>query len=136
MGYKQYWPESAVREFSILNDVIENCEAELERERAARRIVDKALMIAIKQIKDQEENSIMVEKKENIRLKYPVIIRYGEDQFYAPMGAEFFLDEHGVQWVKFFPDNGYHRGKENMMRTENITVIRDRERERRMAAHE
>jgi hypothetical protein len=61
---------------------------------------------------------------ENIILDYPVIIKYGDDAFYANK-AEFFMDEHNVQWVKFVPRNGYHKGKEHMLRTHLITVIRN-----------
>lgn len=73
---------------------------------------------------------------ENIKLEYPVIIRYVDEQYHAPLGAEFFMDEHGIQWVKFYPNNGYQRGKEHIVRTNDIIVIRDRDRERRAAAQE
>jgi hypothetical protein len=66
----------------------------------------------------------MIDVEQNIKLEYPVIIKYGPDAFYAD-GAEFFMDEHGHQWVKFFPKNGYHIGKEHMLRTQFITVIRN-----------
>jgi hypothetical protein len=73
---------------------------------------------------------------DNITLTYPVIVLYGESQYSAPKGAEFFTDEHGVQWVKFFPTNGYHIGKEHMLRTDRVMIIRDKDRERRAATHE
>lgn len=63
---------------------------------------------------------------ENIKLNYRVIINHGNDSYFAP-GAEFFLDEHGVQWVKFFPHNGYHVGKQHIIRTDQCFVIRDRQ---------
>jgi hypothetical protein len=37
------------------------------------------------------------------------------------------MDEQSVQWVKFVPKNGYHIGKEHMIRTSLITIIRDDE---------
>lgn len=67
---------------------------------------------------------------DNIVLKYPVIIRHGEEQYHAPKGCEVFLDEHNIQWIKFFPNNGYQRGNEHMMRTDQVIVIRDNNRER------
>lgn len=60
----------------------------------------------------------------NIILPYPIYITRGEDTWACPQGAEFFTDEHGIQWVKFRPRNGYHIGKEHMIRTENIIIIR------------
>jgi hypothetical protein len=64
---------------------------------------------------------------ENIELKYPLIIRYpaSDEQFHAPKGAEFFMDEQSVQWVKFVPQNGYQRGKEHIIRTSQVIVIRN-----------
>lgn len=62
---------------------------------------------------------------ENIKLEYPVIIKYGEDAYYADR-CEFFMDEHSIQWVKFRPRNGYHSGKEHMVRTHLVVIIRDK----------
>jgi hypothetical protein len=65
---------------------------------------------------------------ENIRLDYPVYVILhdpsGDHEFHAKSGAEFFQDEHGNQWVKFFPMNGYHSGLEHMFRTEHVTIVR------------
>lgn len=130
------WPKEAIREVTILNEALTNCEADLRRERAARQIVDQALSDALGEVKAKETSTMKTPISENIKLEYPVIIRHGEDQYHSPKGAEFFADEHGVQWVKFFPNNGYQRGMEHMMRTEGIIVVRDRERERRAAAQE
>jgi len=66
----------------------------------------------------------MIDLEKNIKLDYPVIIKYGEDAYYADR-AEVFMDEHGVQWIKFKPRNGYQIGKEHMLRTQLITVIRN-----------
>ena len=40
-------------------------------------------------------------------------------------GVEFFLDEHGYQWVKFTPANGPHRGHEHCIRTEKVYAVID-----------
>jgi hypothetical protein len=61
----------------------------------------------------------------NIVIGYAVNIRYNDDTYRAPKGAEFFMDEHGIQWVKFYPINGPKAGKEHIMRTENIMVIKE-----------
>lgn len=58
----------------------------------------------------------------NIVLDYSVIIRRG-DQFFRAKSAEFFMDEHGIQWVKFVPRNGPDVDREVCMRTENIQVV-------------
>lgn len=131
------WPEDAVREVAILSEALDNCESELRRERAARRVVDQALSDALGEVKAKEISTMeQAAKAENIVLTYPVIVRHGEDQYHSPKGAEFFMDEHGVQWVKFFPNNGYQRGMEHMMRTIGLIIVRDRERERRAGAAE
>jgi len=67
---------------------------------------------------------IGLEFSENIKLEYRVIVKLGEDSFYAD-GAEVFLDEQGIQWVKFVPRNGFHRDKEHILRTDRVTIIRD-----------
>jgi hypothetical protein len=63
---------------------------------------------------------------DNIILDYPVNIldNANETVYHCPRGAEFFLDEHDIQWVKFFPTNGYSPNVEHMMRTHNILVVR------------
>ena len=85
------------------------------------------------------KESIM-HKPDNIKLEYPVLVQHqrtdGDSVYHAPKGAEFFMDEHGIQWVKFFPTNGIYRGKEHMLRTDQCIVIRDKDREREAAAHE
>jgi hypothetical protein len=130
------WPKEAIKEVTILNEALKNCEADLLRERAARQVVDQALSDALGEVKSKETSTMDTPTSENIKLEYPVIIRRGEEQYYAPLGAEFFIDEHGFQWVKFFPNNGYQRGMEHMFRTEGVAVVRDRDRERRAAAQE
>lgn len=65
---------------------------------------------------------------ENIVLDYPVAIQdwpTTDSIYFCPAGCEFFKDEHGNQWVKFVPTNGYHRGKEHMLRTETVMVVRN-----------
>lgn len=74
------------------------------------------------------------EKHENIVLDYPVRIeRHSvadggvETTVYFATSAEFFLDEHGIQWIKFVARNGYAIGKEHFMRTDvnGFLVVRD-----------
>ena len=62
----------------------------------------------------------------NIVLDYPVAIKDwpAEDNVYFANNAEFFKDEHGNQWVKFVPKNGYQKGMEHMVRTETVIVVR------------
>lgn len=65
----------------------------------------------------------------NMILSYPVAISrsLGSDtETYYADSCEFFEDEQGIQWVKFFPQNGYHSGKEHMVRTDRdlFTVVR------------
>jgi hypothetical protein len=61
-------------------------------------------------------------QKQNIVLDYPVLISFCPDgtitTYHAP-NAVFFLDEHGIQWVKFNPENGYNRGRQHMLRTDS-----------------
>lgn len=73
-----------------------------------------------------------VAKPENIVLDYPVCVERslgaeGESELLFADSCEFFLDEHGLQWVKLVPRNGYNQGKEHMLRTDSIgfTVVRD-----------
>jgi hypothetical protein len=55
----------------------------------------------------------------NVKLDYGLTIHIGDDVFYCPNGAEFFMDEHGVQWVKYFPTNGPTRTNETIVRTDS-----------------
>ncbi len=63
--------------------------------------------------------------KENIKLEYRLRINLRDEFWVCPEGAEFFMDEHGLQWVKFFPSNGPNPGKEHMARTEKMMIVRD-----------
>lgn len=65
-----------------------------------------------------------MDAEENIKLEYSVIIKHGDDAYFAK-GCEVFVDEHKVQWVKFFPRNGYYRGREHMVQTHDVMIIRD-----------
>jgi hypothetical protein len=62
-------------------------------------------------------------REENIVLDYPVIVKIGDEEYHAKR-IEFFQDEHGFQWAKFDPSNGYHAGHQHMRRTENMLVIK------------
>lgn len=62
-------------------------------------------------------------RPDNIILDYKVkVCRAGS--FWIANSVEFFIDEHGIQWVKFEALNGYNIGKEHMLRTEDIEVVR------------
>lgn len=62
---------------------------------------------------------------ENIKLEYPVRVTdvRTDDAYHAPR-CEVFLDEHQVQWVKFVPRNGYARGNEHMIRTDQVLIAK------------
>jgi hypothetical protein len=60
----------------------------------------------------------------NIVLDYPVSIRIDDQVFQCRNGAEVFMDEHGVQWVKFIPGNGYAAGSEHMVQTVRTIIVR------------
>lgn len=68
----------------------------------------------------------------NISLDYAVRIErdlLGEadtEVFFADR-CEVFFDEHHIQWVKFWPRNGYARGRQHMIRTDSVgfTIVRD-----------
>lgn len=62
----------------------------------------------------------------NILLDYKVIVvdMRTEEEYHAD-GANFFKDEHGIQWVKFVPKNGYHIGHEHMIQSADVRVIRN-----------
>lgn len=68
----------------------------------------------------------MDEYGNNIKLDYPVIIKHANDSYYAP-SCEVFMDEHNVQWVKFTPKNGYNIGKEHIVRTSLVMIVRNEE---------
>jgi hypothetical protein len=63
----------------------------------------------------------------NIKLEYPIKVLFSpglDTVLYARHGAEVFMDEHGFQWIKFVADNGYDKGKEHMIRTTEIVIVR------------
>jgi hypothetical protein len=68
--------------------------------------------------------------KGNIQLDYRLsVLRTlpgGDDVVLHADGAEVFMDEHGIQWIKFFPKNGYDAGKEHVVRTDSsgFTIVR------------
>lgn len=61
---------------------------------------------------------------ENIKLDYSLNVRIEDETYSCPNGAEFFLDEHNIQWVKFVPRNGYAAGSEHIIRSERTIIIR------------
>lgn len=63
----------------------------------------------------------------NIQLDYKIKVLFapGMDTVLSANGAEVFMDEQGVQWIKFYATNGYDAGKEHIVRTDQIVIIRD-----------
>ena len=62
-------------------------------------------------------------RDKNIVLDYPVAVQLNEEVYFADR-AEFFVDEHGIQWIKFIAKNGYRRGEEHMIHADRVIVIR------------
>jgi len=62
----------------------------------------------------------------NIQLSYRIKVYFSamETVLYAD-GAEVFMDEHKIQWIKFFAKNGPSAGQEHIIRTEEIVIVRD-----------
>jgi hypothetical protein len=63
----------------------------------------------------------------NIQLTYRMQINSltHPDEGYQADGAEVFTDEHGVQWIKFFPRGGIDEGKEHIIRTDQVYIVRE-----------
>ena len=63
----------------------------------------------------------------NIKLNYRIKVLFapGLDTVIYADNSEVFKDEHGVQWIKFIARNGYDAGKEHMIRTDQIVIVRD-----------
>jgi hypothetical protein len=82
--------------------------------------------IANERMTGVDRENLIPNKSDNIVLTYDVIVKPdGENSLFAH-GCEFFLDEHGLQWIKFVPTNGHDRDKEHMLRTDSIyAVVRD-----------
>ena len=67
------------------------------------------------------------ELESNIVLAYPITVLFApgmEVALIAPDGCEVFVDEHNIQWVKFYPNNGPYVGREHMIRTSNVVIVR------------
>jgi hypothetical protein len=65
---------------------------------------------------------------DNIILSYPFKVLFApgmETVLFARKGGEVFIDEHGVQWIKFVAQNGPGAGKEHMIRTDQIVIVRE-----------
>jgi len=63
----------------------------------------------------------------NIILGYPMRILFapGMETVLFTNEAEVFMDEHGVEWIKFVAKNGPGAHKEHMIRTDQIVIVRD-----------
>ena len=61
----------------------------------------------------------------NIQLNYRIAVYFSqmETVLYAD-GAEVFLDEHNIQWIKFYPKNGPQAGHEHIMHTAEVVIVR------------
>jgi hypothetical protein len=64
---------------------------------------------------------------DNIILDYKIRVLFApgmETVLYAKSG-EVFMDEHNIQWIKFVANNGLAAGKEHMVRTDEVIIVRD-----------
>lgn len=64
----------------------------------------------------------------NIVLHYPCKVYFApgmDTVLFANKGVTVFMDEHMIQWCKFIPNNGYDAGKEHMVRTSEIVIVRN-----------
>jgi len=63
----------------------------------------------------------------NIQLNYAIRVYFSamETVLYARKGAQVFMDEHNIQWIKFYADNGPAASKEHIIRTSDIVIVRD-----------
>ena len=62
----------------------------------------------------------------NIQLNYPIRVYFsGMETVLFAQGAEVFMDEHGIQWIKFYSTNGPAAGKEHIMHTDEIVIVRE-----------
>jgi len=63
-----------------------------------------------------------------IRLEYPIKVLFApalETVLFGKPGAKVFMDEFGVEWISFIAKNGHSAGKEHMIRTSEIVIIRE-----------
>jgi hypothetical protein len=73
------------------------------------------------------ESIVATAAKANIVLGYRMRVYIDPDTVFFANGCEVFEDEHGVQWVKFVARNGYAAGREHMIRTERVTIVKEEE---------
>ena len=63
----------------------------------------------------------------NIRLEYPIKVLFApglETVLYGKAGAKVFMDEFNIEWISFIAKNGHDVGKEHMIRTSEIVIVR------------
>jgi hypothetical protein len=62
----------------------------------------------------------------NIQLDYRLSVYVlASGEILMADGAEVFLDEHNIQWIKFYPKVGSDASKEHIVRTDQIYIVRD-----------
>ena len=62
----------------------------------------------------------------NIQLDYHIAVFFsGMDTVLYAQGAEIFLDEHNIQWIKFYATNGPKAGQEHIMHTTEVVIVRE-----------
>lgn len=62
----------------------------------------------------------------NINLPYGIKVYFSSMHVVLSAdSAEVFEDEHGVQWIKFVATNGPELGKEHMLRTDQVVLVRE-----------
>lgn len=61
----------------------------------------------------------------NIQLDYRLAVYFSgmETVLYAD-GAEVFMDEHGIQWIKFYAKNGPADGQQHIVQTAGIVIVK------------
>jgi len=63
-----------------------------------------------------------------LSLEYPIKVLFApgmETVLYGKPGAKVFMDEFGIEWISFIARNGPGAGKENMIRTDDLIIVRD-----------
>ena len=61
----------------------------------------------------------------NIQLNYRIAVYFsGMETVLFADGAEVFMDEHNIQWIKFYAKNGPAADKEHIMHTAEIVIVR------------
>jgi len=64
--------------------------------------------------------------KTNIQLDYRIRVYFsGMETVLFADGAIVFMDEHGIQWIKFWAKNGPAADMEHIMQTSEVVIVRE-----------